>query len=362
MSPGRGARASVRGWLHAGALGLGAALAWATAAREPAAAIRTEPTADSAHAAAATAARTEAVSPPDSAAALGVPAQAHAAIAAPDPEAPFDPLGHAYRDGLVITGATPHRLILFSFDDGPDVRTTPLLLDRLAEADVRAVFFLVAERLQQVTPRDRQQAAIARDIAARGHLIGAHTVHHVPLPRLDDAAVQVELDQQDLAFERLFGARPSLFRPPYGARSERIDQHLAARGYTSVLWNLGSGDFQVRSADQVFDLWRRVFEHRERELGERGGIILLHDTYAWSVDAFERIHGYLMARNCELLEQGQELFDVVDDLAYFHVPRAGEPATADAPPAQLDPERLAARQALLRERTARRCHSLARSF
>jgi peptidoglycan/xylan/chitin deacetylase (PgdA/CDA1 family) len=316
-------------------------------------------TADSAHSAEAI---PQTPAPIATVAAHPVPASASDPTASPEPPPPFDPLGEAYRDGLVITGATPHRLILFSFDDGPDVRTTPLLLDRLAEADVRAVFFLVAERLRQVTPRDRQQAAIARDIAARGHLIGAHTVHHVALPRLDDAEVVAELEQQDLAFERLFGARPSLFRPPYGARSERIDQHLAARGYTSVLWNLGSGDFQVRSADEVFDLWRRVFEHREREYGERGGIILLHDTYAWSVDAFERIYGYLMARNCELLDQGQELFDVVDDLAYFHVARAGEPATAEATPAQLDAEQLAARQAPLRERTARRCRSLASTF
>ena len=280
----------------------------------------------------------------------------------PPPGLDFDPLGHAYRDGLVITGSTPHRLILFSFDDGPDVRTTPLLLDRLAEADVHALFFLVAGRLTEATPRERQQSAIARDIASRGHLVGGHTVGHVQLPLLDDDAVRSELDIQDHAFERLFGARPTLFRPPYGARSERIDQHLAARGYTVVLWNLGSGDFQVRSADEVFEVWRKVFEHREQELGERGGIILLHDTYAWSVDAFERIYGYLMARNCELLEHGEELYDVVDDLAFFYVPRADDSASAEAGPAQLEPAELAARQSVLRERTARRCRSLASSF
>jgi hypothetical protein len=105
-----------------------------------------------------------------------------------------------------------------------------------------------------------------------------------------------------------------------------------------------------------------VFEHRERELGERGGIILLHDTYAWSVDAFERIHGYLLAQNCELLERGEELYDVVDDLSFFYTERTGEPASAEAAPAHVDPTMLAARQARLRERTARRCRSLASSF
>jgi len=291
------------------------------------------------------------------------------AAPAPDPRevvlaraATPDPLGNAYRDGLIITGGTPHRLILFTFDDGPDVRTTPLLLDRLAEADVHAVFFLVASRLTDDTPRERQQTAIAHDIAARGHLIGAHTVNHVQLPLLDDAAVELELETQDRTFEQVFGTRPTLFRPPFGAHSQRIDQLLVGRGYTIVLWNLGGGDFQVRTADDVFSVWQRVLARRELENGERGGIVLLHDTYAWSVDAFERILGFLEARNCELLESGEELYDVVDDPSFFYVRRAGEPPETEAGPAHVDEALLAQRQSELRARTAIRCRSLAGAF
>jgi len=359
---GSGARLGLRASLHAAALGVGAAAAWLTAGATGTP-TRVATPAMPEHARADVATRPPAAARATLTATRDSPApDAAELLPSADAPEPLDALGSVYRDGLAITGSTPHRLILFSFDDGPDVRTTPLLLDRLDEADVHALFFLVAGRLGEGTPRERQQSAIAREIAQRGHLIGGHTVNHVQLPLLDDAAVKAELDQQDQSFERLFGARPTLFRPPYGARSERIDQHLAARGYTTVVWNLGSGDFQVRSADEVFDLWRRVLETRERDQGDRGGIILLHDTYAWSVDAFERIFGYLMAQNCELLERGEELYDVVDDLAFFYVRRAGEPATTDAPPAQLPPEQLAARQARLRERTARRCRSLASTF
>ena len=278
-----------------------------------------------------------------------------------DPAKP-DPFGDRFGDGLIITGSTPHRLILFTFDDGPDPRTTPLLLDRLDQAGIKAIFFLVANRMAGTTPMERHQAAIAREIARRGHMVGGHTLDHVQLPLLDDAQVEYQLDESERIFQQALGGIPRLFRPPFGAHSERVDQHLVAHRYTPVLWNLGTGDFQVRTTDEVFDIWLKVLERREREYGDRGGIVLLHDTYAWSVDAFERIYAYLQAQNCVLLERGEELYDVVDDLSFFYIPRADADEEAEAPPARPAPELLAARQAALRERTARRCKSLASAF
>ena len=255
-----------------------------------------------------------------------------------------------------------HRMILFTFDDGPDPATTPLLLDRLDEAGIKAIFFLVASRIAGKTPMERRQAVIAREIVRRGHIVAGHTVDHVQLPLLDDEAALYQLTRSEEIFEQVLGGRPWLFRPPFGAHSQRIDQHLAARHYTSVLWNLGAGDFQVRTADEVYETWVKVFERREREDGDRGGIVLLHDTYPWSVDAFERIVSYLLRRNCELNERGEELFDFVDDLDFFYVPRGDSPPEALAPRLAVSPERIASRQALLRERTARRCRSLASAF
>lgn len=267
-------------------------------------------------------------------------------------------LGESFRDGAIITGATPHRLILFTFDDGPDRRTTPLLLDRLDEAGMRAVFFLVASRIAGTTPTERQDAAVAREIVKRGHLVGNHTLDHAQLPLLDEAAALHQIVSAERLFEKVYGGRPWLFRPPFGAHSPRIDALLAERGYTTVLWNLGSGDFQVRSAQDVFETWRKVFERRELETGDRGGVILLHDTYAWSVDAFQRIVSHLRARNCELLERGEELYDFVDDPALFFVPRADGDASMIAPAVRLAPDDLEARQAPLRETETLRCRLL----
>ena len=62
---------------------------------------------------------------------VGASADARAAVAAPS---------------SVVTGETPHRLLHFTFDDGPDPTTTPPVLDALERNGVRATFFFSASR------------------------------------------------------------------------------------------------------------------------------------------------------------------------------------------------------------------------
>ena len=273
-------------------------------------------------------------------------------------DASFDGLGEAMRNGRVMRGATPHKLILFTFDDGPDRNTTPVLLDRLDAAGVHAVFFLTGENLRGQNVAERKNQEIARETVRRGHLVASHGMRHRQLPLLSDYEVMLEIGQTELMFKRALGARPWLIRPPGGARSARVDRLLAERGYTTVLWNLGAGDFQVRTAADVHKTWTAVFERR-RAHGEQGGIILLHDTYSWSVDAFQLIMQDLLDQNCKLLAKNEELYDFVDDPSLFFQARSSDDPSVEAVPVVLAPEVLEARQERLREETAQRCQALA---
>ncbi len=335
-----------RGVFCLAALGSGATLALLTT---PASMARVDlpAVASAAHATAVTAA-------PPAQAAAGAPSQP----AVPVVRSIDLALGAAFKRGMTITGTTPHRFVLFTFDDGPDRRTTPLLLDRLDEAGIKAIFFLVASRMALTTPYQREQAMLAREIVRRGHLVGGHTFDHAQLPLLDDDGVRAQLRGAEEVFERVLGARPWIYRPPFGAHSQRVDQLAAARGYTTVLWSLGGEDFQVHTAQEVYDTFLKELARHHGN----GGIVLLHDTHPWSVDAFQMIVSHLLARNCELLDRHEELYDFVDDLSFFYVPRGNSPADAEAPPLEPDPAVLAARQARLRERTARRCKSMALGY
>ena len=69
------------------------------------------------------------------------------------------------------------RTMVLTFDDGPDPRYTPDILDTLAEYDVRAMFFVCGEMAVD------NQDLLAR-MADEGHVVGNHTWSHPLLTRL----------------------------------------------------------------------------------------------------------------------------------------------------------------------------------
>jgi peptidoglycan/xylan/chitin deacetylase (PgdA/CDA1 family) len=266
-----------------------------------------------------------------------------------------DPFGQRMANGRIISGRTAHRLLLFTFDDGPNRHTTPRLLDYLDAYGVKGVFFLTASRMSGDTGRQRSQQRIAQDIVRRGHVVASHTLDHLQLPTLDDVGVAAQIDESERIFVEILGQRPWLLRPPGGSRSVRVDNMIASRGYTSMLWNLGTGDFQVQTPEEVYRVFMRVLEVRERDVGDRGGIVLLHDIHDHAVDAFPLIMTELRRQNCELLAAGEELYDIADDPTLFFADRSGASPSDVADPLVLPDDIIAARQARVREETAQRC-------
>ena len=264
-------------------------------------------------------------------------------------------LGRSYENGRVITGVTGHRIIHFTFDDGPDPRTTPHLLERLDAHGIKATFFFSASRFESHARRNQGVAELARAIQSRGHTIGSHSVDHVRMGRLSPAQQREQLDRNDTLFTQVFGARPYLFRPPYGSRSTSLDTLLAERGYTTVMWNVGVADWVARPPQNILITWQRVLARLERQ-AERGGVVLLHDTHAWTADALDLIMADLAQRNCELLsDPNAELYDVVPTLAPYFQPRGDAPIATDTTPIVLPPDALKQRQRQLRDQLTQRC-------
>lgn len=279
---------------------------------------------------------------------------ARGSAAEPEPAAPELAVAPGMRDGRITRGFARHRVLLFTFDDGPRLDTTPRLLDMLDAHGVRATFFLVGRQLEG--RRRRRQRALVREMAARGHTIGAHSFSHRNLTQLDDSALFAQIRRTEKAFEATLGVRPFLFRPPYGAHDERVDELLAAREYTPMLWNVTAADTSSRTQRDVVEAFRASFARRERHPRGPGGIVLLHDTHDWVVDAVPEMIEIVRTRNCELLEdEGEELWDVSPDPRIFHQPRRGAPATRRARTVRLAPAEIATRQAELRREAQAWC-------
>ncbi len=257
-----------------------------------------------------------------------------------------DATGSRFPSGLTIRGGTPRRMLLFTFDDGPSRRTTPRLLDLLDQLGIKALFFVTSESFGNGNPWEREHAEIVRDIVRRGHTLGNHTETHRQLPLLNNAEIEAELARSGGKIASAAGGYPRLIRPPGGAMSKRVEQLLGEHGYTSVMWALYPADLEVHTPEDVVRTFFRVLERREQDTGDRGGIVLMHDTKAHSLDAMPRLVDALKRRNCKLLERGEELYDIVDDLGYF-IPGYAPDETPEE------------RQAALRERTALECAALA---
>lgn len=273
-------------------------------------------------------------------------------------------LGESLAAGRVVTGAIAHRIVHFTFDDGPDASTTPRLLAAMDTLGVRATFFFSASRFRGGR-RNARAAELARDALARGHSVGSHSVDHVHMHGLKPPALREQLRENRTRFVQVFGARTYLFRPPFGSRNAALDRMLHADRYTTVMWNLGLADWVRRPPEALAKTFDKVLA-REAEAGVRGGVVLLHDTHDWSIDGFVQIVQGLQQRNCAQLAAeasgapAQELFEIADDLSVFTRPVGDAGPGTDATLITLAPEVLQERQRSLRARERARCRAAGR--
>lgn len=103
-----------------------------------------------------------------------------------------------------------------TFDDGPSEWTDPIL-DLLAKHNHRAMFFVTGENADSVDGRAR----VAREFAD-GHVVGVHGWSHRRLTLLTRAEIRAELADTASLLESVTLDKPSLFRPPFFARDDRV--------------------------------------------------------------------------------------------------------------------------------------------
>lgn len=184
--------------------------------------------------------------------------------------------------GILAAEETPR--IALTFDDGPNAKYTPLLLDGLKERGVRATFFVIGANIE----KDGNQAVIAR-MKEEGHLIGNHTYHHVDLSGMNEERARAELEMTDRLIEDITGEKPFLVRPPFGAFPAGEEE--TDRLY--VKWTVDSEDWSSRNTESAV---RKVVTDVEEN-----DIILMHDCYGTSVEAALQIVDILTERGYEFV-------------------------------------------------------------
>jgi len=152
--------------------------------------------------------------------------------------------------------------ILLSFDDGPDPRWTPRVLDLLAAHDLHASFFVIG----CVAAR---HPGLLRRVAAAGHAIGNHTWSHRHPWTLTRAQAIAEVLDGGAAIAGITGRASSLFRPPHGRLRRCMLDAAREAGQTTLLW--------TRSAVDWGPLATRTAIARRLARTAEADIVLMHD-------------------------------------------------------------------------------------
>ena len=221
-----------------------------------------------------------------------------------------------FKGGRRMWGHGVGRKVALTFDDGPHYQTTPRLLDHLDSFGVKATFFVNSQRFHPRGLITGKSFAVLEEAHRRGHLIGNHTHSHPNLPESPADKQRREIEMGDAAIEDVIGTSSYLFRPPFGAMSPFAGKLLDQRGSVVVMWNLGSDD------DKNFNV-ARIVNTLMWKLGRQGGgIVLLHDTHYWSIEAVPPFLRAVQIESCRFLAEGEEPYEVVG-LEAFHQPRRG---------------------------------------
>jgi peptidoglycan/xylan/chitin deacetylase (PgdA/CDA1 family) len=216
------------------------------------------------------------------------------------------------------------REVMLTFDDGPDVHGTPLVLAALDRHGYKGIFFVNGRWLIGSRAEDFSRRDMVRKLAAHGHLVANHTLTHRNLCR-EPETVSEEIDTNSEIIAYASGTRPLLFRSPYGARCRSLDQALFDRDLVQVGWNLDPQEW--RASDQ-----NAVFTYVTESLAKLRGraILLLHDKHPAAVRALPRILDWIDEENARMAATGGVPIKIVDYSVF--VPERPPP-----PPTGLEP-------------------------
>src|SRR6266852_492461 len=195
-----------------------------------------------------------------------------------------------------------NKKIAISFDDGPDPRWTPNILDILKEKKAPGVFFVIGDEANK-------RPDILKREYAEGHEIGNHTFTH---PKFDEFITHTEIRWQLNLTQRLIestlGVKTILFRPPYGIDhqpeyAEEIVQLPLAQemGYLIVGQRIDPDDWSLRDGKPIPA--EEIVQSVLRQ-ADKGNIILLHDgggDRAQTVAALPQIIDALRAQGYQLV-------------------------------------------------------------
>lgn len=214
------------------------------------------------------------------------------------PVAPASQRELAKYDGAYL-GDTTQKVLYLTFDAGYENGCTAKILDVLKKHQVSAAFFLVGNYMQ--TNPD-----LVRRMAAEGHIVGNHTMHHPDMSKIEAlSAFQKELEGVETLYRDITGEEmPKYYRPPQGIYNGKNLEMAKSLGYKTVFWSLAYVDWNNDKQPTAEYAYEKLLPRTHS-----GAVILLHSTSKTNAEILDELltrwkgMGYRFAPISELFLQ-----------------------------------------------------------
>jgi cellulose synthase/poly-beta-1,6-N-acetylglucosamine synthase-like glycosyltransferase/peptidoglycan/xylan/chitin deacetylase (PgdA/CDA1 family)/spore germination protein YaaH len=170
--------------------------------------------------------------------------------------------------------------VAISFDDGPDPKWTPKILDILKQKNVKGTFFLIgAEAAENI--------GLMQRLFREGHEIGNHTYTHPDISIISPQALDFQVSLTERLFASKLGVQPLYFRPPYDIDEEPETDDQAApivpiqnKGFIVVGSKIDTNDWNEhprKSPQEIAQSVLAQLQIMKTKPQFRGSVILMHD-------------------------------------------------------------------------------------
>lgn len=159
--------------------------------------------------------------------------------------------------------------IYLTYDDGPDPKFTPRLLDVLKKHGVKATIFVTGENAQK-------HPEIVKRAFDAGHTIGNHSYAHRRASDMSYDEIAHSYARTDKIIRAITGQKDILFRAPYLNVSDHSKSYLCKTGSNSMFVDMAGVDWKTQNPDEIID--NILHKPRYTKNDEKNPVVLLHDS------------------------------------------------------------------------------------
>ncbi|HMN23310.1 MAG: polysaccharide deacetylase family protein [Ignavibacteriaceae bacterium] len=157
---------------------------------------------------------------------------------------------------------TNNNKVLLTFDDGPNPETTEIILKKLSNEKIKALFFCVGENIQKYPE-------LTKSILSEGHSIGNHTFNHKILSKISNQEKDSQINSFNSMVGENFNYDVKYFRPPHGKFQLSTSGLMKKHNLKNIMWSLLTYDYKNDIS---------IVKFAAQKYLKNNSIIVLHDS------------------------------------------------------------------------------------